>query len=184
MHELTNQEYEAHSVLGGFISQVRQHLGNARSFGERVRVVDELLLRQSHRSPGSHAISAAANQIILAGGRVDIPALADRVGLSMRQFERRFIHQAGMRPKLFARFARFEATLEYKARFVTKSWTDVAHEFGYYDQMHMVHDFAEFIGGTPTQALTQLGTVFVEQIKRVRSDQPSANAIGNSRLIL
>jgi hypothetical protein len=29
----------------------------------------------------------------------------------------------------------------------------VAHEFGYYDQMHMVHDFAEFTGGTPTEAI-------------------------------
>jgi hypothetical protein len=89
-----------------------------------------------------------------------------------------------MRPKLFARIARFEATLECKGRFVTKSWTDVAHEFGYYDQMHMVHDFAKFIGGSPTEALTQLETVFVEQIKRLRSVEPCANAIGNSRLIL
>jgi hypothetical protein len=51
-----------------------------------------------------------------------------------------------MRPKLLARIARFEAALEDKARFATKSWTDVAHEFGYYDQMHLVHDFGEFTG--------------------------------------
>jgi transcriptional regulator GlxA family with amidase domain len=104
--------------------------------------------------------------------------------LGIRQFERRFIQQVGMRPKLFARITRFEAALESKARFATRSWTEVAHDFGYYDQMHMVHDFAEFTGGTPTETLTQLETVFVEQIKMMRSGATSAKAVGNTRLIL
>jgi hypothetical protein len=41
-------------------------------------------------------------------------------------------------PKLFARIVRFEAALDSKARSLGKSWTDVAHEFGYYDQMHLL----------------------------------------------
>jgi AraC-like DNA-binding protein len=184
MHELTDRDYEAHAVLGSFIAKIRQRLGNTRSFEERVRLADDLLLRQSVRSSGIDGISAAANQIILAGGRVAIPALAGAAGLSMRQFERRFIQQVGMRPKLFTRIARFEAALETKARSAAKSWTDIAHEFGYYDQMHMVHDFGEFTGKTPSETLIQLETVFVEQIKTMRSGAPSANGIGGSRLIL
>jgi AraC-like DNA-binding protein len=184
MCELTDQDYEGHSVLGGFISEVRERLGNSRSFEERVRIVDELLVRQSVRSHGFDGISAAANRIIMAGGRVGIPSLAEKTGLSMRQFERRFIQQVGVRPKLFARIARFEAALENKALFAAKSWTDVAHEFGYYDQMHMVHDFGEFTGKTPKETLIQLETVFVEQIKAMRSGAPSAQATGGSRLIL
>jgi AraC-like DNA-binding protein len=184
MHELTDQDHEAQSVLGGFISGVRQRLGDSKSFTERARLVDKLLLRQTLRSPGIDGISAAANRIILVGGRVGIPALAGRAGLSMRQFERRFILQVGMRPKLFARIARFEAALDSKARSRTKSWTDVAHEFGYYDQMHMVHDFGEFTGKTPTETLVQLETVFVEQIKIMRSGALSEKATGGSRLML
>ncbi len=64
-----------------------------------------------------------------------------------------------MRPKLFARIVRFESALEYKARFDTKLWTEVAHTFGYYDQMHMVHDFADLGGSTPLETLHQLQTV-------------------------
>jgi AraC-like DNA-binding protein len=63
----------------------------------------------------------------------------------------RLMQQVGMRPKLFTRIARFEAALDGKARFVANSWTDVAHQFGYYDQMHMVHDFGGFTGETPTK---------------------------------
>jgi AraC-like DNA-binding protein len=184
MAELTDQDYEGHSVLGGFLSQARQRLGNSKSFEERVRFVDKLLLCQTLRSPCFDGVSAAANRIVLDGGRVQIAALADRAGLSMRQFERRFIQQVGMRPKLFARIARFEAALEAKARSASKSWTDVAHEFGYYDQMHMVHDFGEFTDSTPTETLIQLETVFLEQIKTIRSGRSSANGTGASQLIL
>jgi len=184
MHELTDQDYEGHSVLGSFVSQVRERLGDTGSFEERVGLVDRLLLQHSLRSPAFNGISAAANRIIQAGGRVGVTALADRAGLGIRQFERRFIQQVGMRPKLFARIARFEAALDCKARFVARSWTNVAHEFGYYDQMHMVHDFAEFTGGTPTETLAQLETVFVEQIRTMRSARASAAAGSNPRLIL
>jgi AraC-like DNA-binding protein len=183
MHELTNQDYEAHAVLGAFISRFRQRIGGCNSFPERARLVDELLLRRAMASPHYDAISAAASQIIRLSGRVEIAALADCSGLSMRQFQRRFIRRIGMRPKLFARIARFEAALETKARSVTKTWTDVAHEFGYHDQMHMIHDFGEFAGETPTETQVQLETVFSEQIRAIRAGEMSANA-GDARLIL
>jgi AraC-like DNA-binding protein len=184
MHELTNLDFEAHSVLGSFITSLGERLSNSRSFTDRVRIVEEALLPLAVASTGFDGISAAANGIIIAGGRVGISALALSAGLSMRQFERRFTQQVGMRPKLFARIARFEAALENKARFDNKSWTEVAHEYGYYDQMHMIHDFAEFTGGTPAEILTQLQRVFVEQIRTMRSHCSSNVIDSNSRLIL
>ena len=184
MQELTDRDYEGHSVLGSFVSQAREILGNSGSFEEPVSIVDELLLRQSLRSPSFDGVSAAAHRIHRSGGHVGLTVLAGNTGLGIRQFERRFIQQVGMRPKLFARIARFEAALEIKARLAARSWTDVAHDFEYYDQMHLVHDFAEFTGGTPTETLTQLETVFVEQIRTMRSVRASAITVGNARLIL
>ncbi len=180
--EVTDKDYDAQSVLGSSITQLRERLGECRSFGERVRVTDSFLLRQSLRSRPFGGISAAAEQVILASGRVNILALADTAGMSMRQFQRRFAEEVGMRPKLFARIARFEAALTDKARSTAKSWTDVAHEFGYYDQMHMVHDFAEFTGGTPTETLQELETVFVEQIRTLRTSGRKADT--DPRLVL
>ena len=185
MHELTDKDCEGQSLLGDFISQLQTCLGGCKSLEERAQCADGFLLRRAMDSRSYNGISAAANRIVLAGGRVETAAFADHAGLSMRQFERRFIHQVGMRPKLFARIARFEAALDTKARSATKSWTDVAHEFGYYDQMHMVHDFREFTDRTPTETLIELETVFVEQIKLMRAGAlSSAKANRVSRLVL
>lgn len=184
MDEITDGDYEAHSVLGSFIPQVRDRLGECTSFEERVSLVEKLLMQRALQAPGLDGVCAAASRILQAGGQAAIPVLADEAGLSVRQFERRFIRQVGVRPKLFTRMARFEAALERKARFVSASWTEVAQEFGYYDQMHMVHDFAEFTGGTPSQTLAQLETLFVEPLRAMSRDRASAIAESNSRLIL
>ena len=184
MHELTDKDYEGHAVLGVSISRLQTRLAECESLEERACCVDGFLLDRAIDSHSYVGISAAANRILLDGGRVEIADLANHSGLSMRQFERRFVQQVGVRPKLLARIARFEAALEDKARHATKSWTEVAHQFGYYDQMHMVHDFAEFTDETPTETLIQLETVFVEQIKTIRSSASPTESTGGSCLIL
>jgi AraC-like DNA-binding protein len=182
--EVTDRSFDVQCVLGRYGLRAGQILGEAASFEARVRLANEWLFRQSLQAREVDAISEAANRMIRTGGRVDLLALADRVGLSSRQFARRFVQQVGMRPKLFARIARFEAALEHKACFATKSWAEIAHEFGYYDQMHMVHDFSEFTGGTPSEILNQLEAVFVEPIKQMRLSAFAGNAIDRPRLIL
>jgi AraC-like DNA-binding protein len=182
MCDLVDQDYEGHAVLGAFISAFREGLGECESFEERVSLVNDFLLRRASASSDYDGISAAANRILSGEGRASIAALAAASGLSMRQFERRFLARVGMRPKLFARIARFEAALDGKARFVASSWTDVAHKFGYYDQMHMVHDFAEFTGETPTETLAHLETVFGERLLKMRSAENSETSDGSSRV--
>ena len=184
MTKLTDQDYDAHSVLGAFTTKARQRLGECKSFAERVTLIDALLLRRAERSLQVDGISAAAQQIMRSEGRMSLSALAENTNLGLRQFERRFIQQVGMRPKLFARIARFEAALDYKARMKAVSWAGVAHQFGYYDQMHMVHDFAEFTGETPTRILHQVETVYVEQIRMMRSKRRPTVAEASSRLLL
>ena len=122
--------------------------------------------------------------MMLAAGRVNLPKLAGATGFGMRQFERHFINQIGLRPKLFARISRYEASLDHKARFPTTTWTDVAHRFGYYDQMHMIHDFTDLSGETPTKMLREIENVLAEQIRDVRSGRGLTMAESDPRLIL
>ena len=56
----------------------------------------------------------------------------------------------GISPKLYARIVRFESVLKAKAAVPQMSWMNAAHQVGYHDQMHMIHDFREFSAATPT----------------------------------
>jgi methylphosphotriester-DNA--protein-cysteine methyltransferase len=184
MDQMTDQDYDARSVLGRFISNLEDRLGECNSFSERACLVEHALM---NRVPQAHALDGvyfAAKQILETSGQASISTLTHQSGLSLRQFERRFRKQIGMRPKLFTRIARFESALERKARLQTASWTEIALDFGYFDQMHMVHDFANFTGKTPGESLAQLERLFVEPLRDASRDRARALAENNSQLLL
>lgn len=149
MAELTNRDFDARAVLGASISELERQLGDCRSFEARVRAADQFLLRQSLGVQAQDCVAAAANMALLRAGQIPVAQLSHYTGLSARQFERRFALQVGMRPKLYSRIARFEAALDSKLQSPGKSWIRVAHEFGYHDQMHLIHDFHELSGEAP-----------------------------------
>ena len=159
----TNQHFDGHAVLGSSVEELRCRLGEARSFVERIRLADEYLMALVPHGADSSVI-AAARQIHDHRGCLAISGLAQMAALSLRQFERRFIAEVGMSPKLYARVARFEAALEIKMRAPDLRWTDVAHELGYHDQMHMVHDFRQLSGSTPSDLVPHLGMIVSPEI--------------------
>jgi AraC-like DNA-binding protein len=183
MHELTNHHYEARAVLGASISQLEQRLGACKTFEGRAQIADHFLFGRRNAADAD-GVSASANEILRRSGRILTPDLAYEAGLSLRQFERRFRRQVGMRPKLYARIARFEGALDRKARSRAKSWTEVAQEFGYHDQMHLVHDFREFSGETPTNTLTHVERSYRAQIEATLVGRTPAFVHGEPPLIL
>jgi AraC-like DNA-binding protein len=153
---LTNQHFDGREVLGRSIDDLRHQLGEASSFAQRVKIADNYLLDRVSAGPRL-GITAAALELHRQRGCLSISGLADRSGLSLRHFERRFAAEVGMSPKLYARVARFEAAIESKAREPRLHWTDVAHDLGYHDQMHMVRDFRRLASSTPTDLAPRMG---------------------------
>jgi AraC-like DNA-binding protein len=166
--EFTDQNFDAEQVFGTLITRFHERLADCRTFEERISVANQFLL-QRVAAPPRDGISAAATDILRGAGGARIQAMARRADLGLRQFERRFVQQVGVSPKLFARIARFEAALDRMARSPQGSWTEVAHRFGYYDQMHMVHDFSRFTSETPTRTLQHFEAAFERQMTAIRS---------------
>jgi len=83
-------------------------------------------------------------------------AIAARAYLSPSQLERRFRQLTGVSPKTFARLVRFEAVRD--SLFMDPAYppAKVAHDFGYTDQAHFIHDFKAFAGRTPGALMAQL----------------------------
>jgi AraC-like DNA-binding protein len=167
--EFTDQSLDAEPVFGRGITRFQERLADCHTFEERISVANQFLLRRALAAPRRDGISAAAADILGTAGGDRIPAMAGRAGLSLRQFERRFVQQVGVSPKRFARIARFEAALDRMARSPEGSWTEIAYRFGYYDQMHMVHDFSRFTGETPTRTLQHFEAIFERQMTAIRS---------------
>jgi AraC-like DNA-binding protein len=175
--ETTNQDNAAHAVLGAAASELTEQLGNARTFQERVQIADQFIIKQSFRAHASDAIERAANEIMLRQGGCRIDALVQHTGLSMRSFQRTFQQRIGVSPKLYARIIRFEAALKTKAASPHISWTTVAHQLGYYDHMHLVHDFKQLSGEAPTGILDHAQPVLAPQIASVWRHDPDLVAL-------
>jgi len=165
----TDHDFDAQQVFGAVIARLQERLADCRTFEDRISVANQFFLQRALAAHPPGGISAAANDFIRGAGGASIPAMAERAGLGLRQFERRFVQQVGVSPKLFARMARFEAALDRMGRSPRGSWTEVAHRFGYYDQMHMVHDFSRFTGETPTRTLQHFKAAFERQMTAIRS---------------
>jgi AraC-like DNA-binding protein len=156
MTELTDAAYDAHAVIGPEISTLEQELGNTPGFAERIQLVEERLIRLPAYPGRPGPVALAANSLFASSGTLRVSAMATDSGLSPRQFERRFLTQVGVPPKLYARIIRFNAALDHKLRYPNHPWSRVATDQDYYDQMHLVHDCRAFTGESPSQFLARL----------------------------
>jgi AraC-like DNA-binding protein len=168
--ELTNGDFDGEEVLGHRINELYARLGEVSAFDDRVHVADSYLTAIRPASESVSAIVRTAMTVMRNNGSVRISELAHETGLGLRQFERRFDREIGISPKLYARIVRFEAALQRRAVAPTARWTDVAHDLGYHDQMHMVHDFTQLSGDSPDAIARQLD-MFVQP--EVLSSRPA-----------
>ncbi len=144
---------EGHAVFGPQITSLYECLGNAPSFADRVKILDSFFLDRLHLSNPLQPAALAMRQV--ASGRWSVTAAAARIGISERQLERRSHECSGVSPKLLARVSRFGRAIQ-KRRSGFRSWIDIAHEVGYYDQMHLIRDFHDLGGGTPTEVMKEI----------------------------
>jgi len=147
-NELADQGFEAQRVIGRCADDLRDDLLQADDFAGRVDAAQRWVLDRISNAKPVDIVARIARDLIESGGLSPVGKLARETGLSDRQFARRFEHQTGLTPKLFARAVRFGVALEAKSAAPKRSWTDVAYEAGYADQSHLIRDSRQ-LGGAP-----------------------------------
>lgn len=153
---MVDRAFHGCDVLGQVIESMWSALASMSSFDARVRMIERFFLRMP-RPAERTSIAEVAMMAFRADGRIHVNELANTVSLSVRQFERQFQREIGLTPKLFSRIARFQCALDMKIATPTQTWLDVSHSVGYFDQMHLVHDFKRLSGMSPSCLLAQLG---------------------------
>jgi AraC-like DNA-binding protein len=157
--EITNRFVDARAIIGPDIRALWNRLGDMSTFEARVRIVEEFLLNRLSLVSTTNHMAITANYVFWRRGAIRIPELASAHSLGLRQFERKFERETGASPKIFARVARFQSALDAKLASPQRTWLDIAHSYGYHDQMHMIHDFEKLSRTTPSQLIAQMGDV-------------------------
>ena len=153
---MVNRDYDAEDLLGREVLNLWSKLAECSTFPQRIRAMEEYLLPFALRARGRTLIMKTAQYMLDRKGTIRIDEIAHHAALSMRQYERRFVEETGLTPKSFARTTRFQRALDAKRLFPNQSWLNIAHEFGYFDQMHMVHDFQSLGGDAPNRVFDEL----------------------------
>jgi AraC-like DNA-binding protein len=149
LHEMIDGNYNAADVFGNKMRTVQMQLQEAEDFDAIKNVVEQFLLEQLLRAKPFLPFDNAMLELVKCDGNLSIEKTASLSCLSLRQFERVCKQRIGMPPKLFARIIRFSKAYRLYENSSAKSWTSIAHECGYFDQMHFIRDFKEFAGVTP-----------------------------------
>ena len=128
------------------------------SNAQRISILQDYLLLRLRQGPplrpagiAEHAIAAIEG----ACGMLRVEGLAGQLGVSRQHLALQFRRQVGISPKLFARICRFRAaSSSLKGLTQAPDWAQVALQYGYFDQSHLIHDFQDFARSSPEAWLT------------------------------
>jgi AraC-like DNA-binding protein len=131
-------------------AELHARLVVAATVSERFRLLQQALVSRLFRPLNHHAAVATALYTFQhAPTRIRTRELADDAGLSERRFIDVFRAEVGMTPKLFARVHRFNRVLATAREVAAPDWAELAFEYGYFDQSHLIRDFVAFSGISP-----------------------------------
>ena len=144
----------AGDLLGtDLVDRLHDRLAGAQGHAARAAICDDVLLaHHATRVPAAtRSIASRAVAAIERGrGTASVADLSVAAGLSPRQLRRLFEAEVGMAPKLYARIVRLDAAMVARRAAPDRSWTDIAHDLGWFDQAHLDKDFRALAGSTPT----------------------------------
>ena len=125
-------------------------LAGARTSEERIAGIQSFLLR--HLRPHNDSLASSAALQLRKDPTMQIHSLAAKLGISARHLARAFNVSFGISPKRFARLARFQKLLAERRH--GQSWAQVAYACGLTDQAHLVREFQDIVGESPTEFFT------------------------------
>jgi AraC-like DNA-binding protein len=150
--EIANQMPDLQTLLGRSGAELEERMMLAASNTERCRLITDFLEdRLLKTEKVEETMVTAVKYMTHLDQPQSVQNLADHFNLSRRQFERKFKAYSGLSPKLYLRIVRFQSALDNYRNNTSHTLTEIAHDCGYYDQSHFIHDFKTFSGYHPKQ---------------------------------
>jgi len=149
--DLADTHVDLETLWGPSAGRLRERLCEARTSAERFQLLQEALLsRLCHGVEQHYAVSAALEMFGKNQAGPRVREAAKYLGLSQRRFIQVFKAEVGITPKLFSRIQRFQQTRTFIHHNPSINWAGLAVDLGYFDQSHLIREFLEFSGLSPT----------------------------------
>lgn len=156
MNLLVDGHADLETITGKAVKEVSDRLPESTDYATMIRIVEEFLLKKAAQCRQSMLpIDRVAQRMLNPAAYHHLDELAHDACLSMRQFERKFRERVGVSPKLFTRIARFREAYKLRETDPARSWLDIAYACQYYDSNHLVKDFQQFAGTSPSQLVEE-----------------------------
>jgi AraC-like DNA-binding protein len=155
--ELTDAHADLGDLWGRPANQLRERLCYAVAPRDRFQIMEQVLIDRLPSSPKRRrAIATALDAFGPDGTGASVRDVAREVGLCQRRFRNMFAAQVGLTPKIFCRILRFQRVRTMAKQIDEPDWAQIASTCGYFDQSHLINDFQEFSGFSPTEYLRRL----------------------------
>jgi AraC-like DNA-binding protein len=141
-----NEGYDSTYLLDKELCYITEQLNECAGYDNMASIVERYLLSKLNSLKEVLLIDKMLSKIIERGGLINIDEVASQACVSVRHLERLFQQRIGLPPKFFARLVRFTKAWIYKEDHPKENWISIAYHCGYFDQMHLIHDFKEFAG--------------------------------------
>ena len=157
MKELTDLRADASvwfSDIDRLIDEVCLAANDLERLAAGCRFLRESLVVDQSRGFGCQKLQKIVDRVLQLRGDVTIDALSDLAGVSRRSLELAFQDKVGISPKTFCRIVRFRQVFEaVTENEISPSWLNLALDTGFFDQSHLIRDFRQFTGDSPTEFL-------------------------------
>jgi AraC-like DNA-binding protein len=155
-------------------------LAAAQTSEERITGIQSFLLR--HLRPHTDSLASRAALHLREDPTMQMHSLAAKLNSSPRHLSRAFNAAFGVSPKRFARLARFQRILAERRN--GRSWAQVAHACGLTDQAHLVREFQDIVGESPTEFFSheiRIGAEGMDQANLIiQHVRPADHAVAES----
>jgi AraC-like DNA-binding protein len=126
---------------------VEEQLTKDSNNHQKISTIENFLLSLLSNNRPNNLIKAAVQKIVLSNGTIKIKELASILNISLDAFEKQFRKTAGTSPKQFSSIVRLTSLINGK--YNNQSLSEIAYDYGYFDQSHFIKDFKMFTGKTP-----------------------------------
>ncbi|MBR1248972.1 AraC family transcriptional regulator [Bradyrhizobium sp. AUGA SZCCT0169] len=156
--DLVARMVDMSDVLGREGRQLRERLGATACWQRRFDLLEDFIAGRANHLP-SPEIAFAWRRLARTAGSARITALAGEIGWSRKHLVERFRSELGLAPKSIARMMRFDRACRLARSGTAPGWAGIAAESGFADQAHLVREFGELAGETPTAWAQRLALI-------------------------